>query len=234
MWPVPPILPTWEWHHQNPNVDTWLTWLKACFQLWEQINPETSPCHISWSWPCPIACADYSAMPIGNLAGFHHIVDARNTNMHAQHSREQASTIVQLVTQVFLPHSCFHYITWLPSPIYIAFSTTCLQWHWYQMEDADNQSSTAARLSRHCHHAQDYRQRIWSIRKATKHSLRCEYGILSIKREWSFHRVPLQVYWSFSTCKITQPYLQPLLFRVLFFLQCHHSLLEDESQIRRD
>jgi len=33
-----------------------------------------------------IACADYSAMPVGNLAGSHHTVDARNTNMHAQHS----------------------------------------------------------------------------------------------------------------------------------------------------
>ena len=138
---------------------------------------------------------------------------------------------------MLLPHSCFHHITWLPSPIHIAFlvsSTTRLQWHWYQMEDADTQSSTAAWLSRNCHHAQDYRQRIWSIRKATKHSLRCEYGILSIKREWFFHRAALQVYWSFSTCQTTQPYLQPLLFRVLFLLQCHYSLLEDESQIRRD
>ena len=135
---------------------------------------------------------------------------------------------------ILLPHSCFHHITWLPSPIHIAFlvsSTTRLQWHWYQMEDADTQSSTAAWLSRNCHHAQDYRQRIWSIRKATKHSLRCKYSILSIKREWFIHRAPLQVYWYFSTCQITQPYLQPLLFRVLFLLQCHYSLLEDESQI---
>ena len=157
-----------------PDVGVFLTWLKACFQLWEQTNPETSLCHISSSWPCPIACADYSAMPIGNLSGCHHTVDTENTNMHAQHSRGQASTIVHA-------SSCFHYITRLTSPIHIAFlasSTTRLQWHWYQMEDADTQSSTAARLSRHCHHAQDYRQRIWNIRKATKHSSRCEYGNL--------------------------------------------------------
>ena len=200
-------------------------WLKPCFQLWEQTNPETSLCHISSSWPCPIACADYSAMPIGNLSGCHHTVDTENTNMHAQHSRGQASTIVH-ASSTFLFSS--HHVTpiySIPGELNDASAVTLISngrcWH----------SVIYCCPTVNCHHAQDYRQRIWSIRKATKHSLRCEYGILSIKREWFIHRAPLQVYWSFSTCKITQPYLQPLLFRVLFLLQCHYSLLEDESQI---
>jgi len=62
--------------------------------------------------PCPVTRPDSSATPIGNLVGSRDTVDAENSSMHAQQLKkfvvDGASTVVQLVTQVFLPHLCFH------------------------------------------------------------------------------------------------------------------------------
>jgi len=58
--------------------------------------------------PCPVAPAHYSATRIGSLAGSHNKYDARDTGMDAQQLMEfvvdDAPTVVQLLTQVFLPY----------------------------------------------------------------------------------------------------------------------------------
>jgi len=95
---------------------------KSCFHLGN--NPESlSQCdhHISnlrhteppckTQQPCPVAPAHYSITPIGSLAGSHNKPDARDTGMDTQQLVEfavdDAPTVVQLLTQVFLPHLYF-------------------------------------------------------------------------------------------------------------------------------
>jgi len=58
--------------------------------------------------PCPVVPAHYSATTIASLAGSHNKHDARDTGIDAQQLVEfvvdDAPTVVQLLTQVFLPH----------------------------------------------------------------------------------------------------------------------------------
>jgi len=99
--------------------DVGLTWSKSCFHLGN--NPESlSQCdhHISnlrhteppckTQRPCPVAPAHYSTTPIGSLASSHNQYDAEYTGMDAQQLIEfvvdDAPTVAQLLTQVFLPH----------------------------------------------------------------------------------------------------------------------------------
>jgi len=64
------------------------------------------PCKTQW--PCPVAVAHYSVMPIARLAGSHNKSDARDTGTDAQQLIEfVVDGVPTVVTQVFLPYLYF-------------------------------------------------------------------------------------------------------------------------------
>ena len=96
---------TWGWHGQN------LVFISEIIQsLCHNVTitfPTTEP-PCKTQRPCPVVPAHYSATPIASLAGSHNKSDARDTGTDVQQLVEfvvdDALTVVQLLTQVFLPH----------------------------------------------------------------------------------------------------------------------------------
>jgi len=120
------MLTAWKWFHHNSSVSAWLTWSKSCFHRGNRLTQRrfsvtTWPSHFQPSAASQNSTAmssrPWGLLPnsIGSLSGSHNKVDAGKSGMDAQQLLESVvdntPTVVQLLTQVFLP--CLYFLSLL-------------------------------------------------------------------------------------------------------------------------